>query len=62
MRNATLTHHGSHLGEDQPKATNRKAAKLDHMPIIRQTFDRGILAKRRHHHAIGNRHTANSQW
>ena len=62
MGNAPFAHHACDFSEDQPKATNGEATKLHHMPIIRQTFDRRILAKWRHHHAIGNRHTANGEW
>ena len=61
MGNATLAHHACDFGENQPKATNREATKLHQMPIIRQTFDRRILAKWWHHHAIWYRHTANGE-
>ena len=62
MGNAPFAHYACDFSENQPKATHGKATQLHHMPIIRQTFDRRILAKWRHHHAIGNRHTANGEW
>jgi hypothetical protein len=62
MGDTAFAHNGSDFREDQPKATHGEATELHHMPIIRQTFDRRILAQRRHHDAVWNRHTANRQW
>ena len=41
------------LGDHQPRAAHRAAAKVDEVPVVREPIHRRVLAHRRHEHAIG---------
>ncbi len=58
---AATRFHRSGLGEDQACATDGAAPEVDQMPVGSEPVLAGILAHRRDHDAIRERHAANGQ-
>jgi hypothetical protein len=49
------------FGDHQARAADRAAAKVDEVPVVRESIYRRILAHGRHEHAIGKREVANTK-
>ena len=50
--------HVGHLGEHQPRAADGARAVVHHVPVAGHAVGRRVLAHRRHHDAVGERHAA----
>src|SRR5438128_2228322 len=56
---ASLGENGRCLSHDQSRATNRPAAEMHEMPVVRVAVLARILTHRRHEHPISKRQISN---